>query len=352
MAHLIETMAYAGATPWHKLGVPVSSDLTPSEIADAASIDWQVEKRPLYIQGSDGSMIKVEDQFALTRTTDNRVFDVVGPLYKPVQNLDAIEFFSRFVSAGDMKMETAGSLDGGRRIWGLASINDGFTLAGGDRINGYLLLCSPHRQGEAFTVKLTSVRVVCNNTLTAALSGKGAAWRMSHVRDFDQSMKDAAAEALGLAKSRLQDLKAKGDLLSHSIIGDAQRLIEYVARVSGSDVLETTIEDSDAFEQLENLTAGGILEASLRATEARQVTDSDLNRLGRTILESVMDSPGADLPSARGTWWGALNGVTHAVDHLVGRSDDTRLTSAWFGQRAQMKAAALDLAVEFAQGAR
>jgi hypothetical protein len=80
----------------------------------------------------------------------------------------------------------------------------------------------------------------------------------------------------------------------------------------------------------------------------RNYTEADLNRLGKTILDSITNSPGADLKSANGTWWGALNGVTYAVDHLVGR-EDTRLSSAWYGERASTKALALDLAVTYAQ---
>lgn len=346
MAHLVETMAWAGKKPWHKLGAEVSNDLTPEEMAQAAGIDWLVEKRPIFIQTNDGGFIAVPDQFGLTRATDDKVLDVVGRLYKPVQNVEALDFFKRFVQAGDMTMETAGSLDGGRRIWGLAAIQDGFTLSGGDRVEGYLLLCSPHKQGEAFTVKLTSVRVVCNNTLTASLNGGGASWRMSHVYNFDQNMRDAATVALGLARDRMIEFRDKAEFLSEARVRESQHLIEYVATLSGSKILETAVEESEA------LNGGSVLDAVIASSNGasitREIRETDLNRAGRQILESILTSPGADLPSARGTWWGALNGVTHAVDHVIGRNDDTRLTSAWFGDRATLKQQAVELAVEYA----
>ena len=151
MAHMVETMAYAAVNgaPWHKLGVPVSADLTPAEILTAAGLDWTVEKKPVY-QLWDGAYVTVDGKFNLTRMTDGKVLDVVGSRYNPTQNAEAVEFFTEFVAAGDMRMDTAVSLEGGRRTWALASIQDGFTLAGGDRVNGYLLLSSPHREGETF----------------------------------------------------------------------------------------------------------------------------------------------------------------------------------------------------------
>jgi phage/plasmid-like protein (TIGR03299 family) len=196
-------MAYAGDTPWHGLGKPVSNDLTPAQMAVEADCFWQVEKQPIYQHWGE-QYREVPGRFNLTRMSDGKVLDLVGPLFQPVQNVDALGFFTEFVSAGGMKMETAGSLEGGRRVWGLASIQDGFTLAGGDRVEGYLLLCNPHRQGEAFTIKFTPVRVVCHNTITMALAGSGASFRMSHANRFDIEMQQEAKVVLGLAKSRLR----------------------------------------------------------------------------------------------------------------------------------------------------
>lgn len=348
MAHEIETMAYTGERPWHRLGVAVPAGLSPAEIATLAGLDWRVEKRSLFAVGDDGDVSDVVDHFGLVRTSDGRVLDVVGSRYTPTQNLDALDFFARFTAAGDMSMETAGSLAGGRRIWGLASIRDGFTLRGGDEVKGYLLLCSPHIQGEAFTVKLTAIRVVCNNTLTAALRGSGPAFRLSHLYAFDDARKDAACEVLGLATSQLREMQAKAELLS-TARADHQRVVEYVAQLSGSKVLEAIL-DTDVPADESALDA--IIAASEADRTVRGFRESDLNKAGRTILDAICNAPGSDLASSRGTWWGALNGVTYAADHQLGRTDDSRLTSAWFGERAQLKSAALDLAVEYAEAGR
>jgi phage/plasmid-like protein (TIGR03299 family) len=357
MAHELEimadgkaSMAYAGTTPWHNLGFAVGNDLTPEELCIAAHINWEVSKLP--VQNTfNGTLQTVPGRYNLTRMTDGKVLDIVGSIYKPTQNLQAAKFFSEFVSAGGMTMETCGSLAGGSRIWVLAKINAGFTLAGGDRVEGYLLLSLPHKQGEAITVKLTKIRVVCANTESMALNGWGNAWRMTHARAFDGTMQDAAREALGLAKKKVEESAEVATLLSQTRVANYDRLIEYVATVSGSKLLDAVTDVTENAVDSDTDVAT-LLDASVRESENMEVIrglkDTDLNRVGRTILNSILNSPGSDLESAKGTLWGAYNGVTHAVDHVLGNSEDTRLTSAWFGQRANMKTRALNLAVQYA----
>ena len=50
MAHMVETMAYAGEVPWHGLGVQVEENLTPQEMLEVAGLNWQVEKQQLVLQ--------------------------------------------------------------------------------------------------------------------------------------------------------------------------------------------------------------------------------------------------------------------------------------------------------------
>ena len=48
MAHMVETMAYAGEVPWHSHGTPVDGNMSPQEMLVAAGLDWDVSKRPAY----------------------------------------------------------------------------------------------------------------------------------------------------------------------------------------------------------------------------------------------------------------------------------------------------------------
>ena len=213
MAHAVETMAYAGEVPWHGLGVKVEDNLTPDEMLVAAGLDWTVSKRHLFTHSEpsvDNSkeVIPVNDYYVLVRDSDNKTFGPCGPKFVPSQNADAFKFFEKFTSVGDMSMDTAGALKGGEQVWGLAKINDGFTLPGDDRVLGYLLVSVSHKWGKANEIRFTPIRVVCNNTLTYALADKTRpSFKMPHLTALDADVFKSAEEALGIAGDRMKDFK-------------------------------------------------------------------------------------------------------------------------------------------------
>ena len=194
MAHEVETMAYAGALPWHGLGVPVSNDLTPAQMQQKAGLDWEVEKVDTFMRWK-GDNVATGNQ-ALVRSTDGKILTQVGKGWNPVQNSEAFDFFTDFVAAGDMMMDTAGSLKDGRIVWAMADVKDGFSLFGGDEVKGYLLFSNPHEYGKAIDIKFVMERVVCNNTLAVALNEKGQpSLRVNHRSKFDANK---VKEILGL----------------------------------------------------------------------------------------------------------------------------------------------------------
>ena len=122
MSHEVEMvngqaqMAYAGEVPWHGLGTAVSNDLTPQQMQEVAGLNWSVEKQDIITSGG----VTIDGKQALVRSSDNKVLDVIGENWNPVQNDEAFNFFSEYVLAGDMEMHTAGSLKGGKMVWALA----------------------------------------------------------------------------------------------------------------------------------------------------------------------------------------------------------------------------------------
>lgn len=325
MTDAVETMAWSGEVPWHGLGVNVTGKkMTPAQIAKAAKIDWTVSKRPLYTKASDGKLIEIPGERALTRDSDEAVLDIVGKDWKEVQNHEAIDFFQKFTKAGHMEMETAGSLWGGRYIWALAKVGEDFTLGKNDHMKSYLLISSPHKKGVALVIKFTPIRVVCWNTLSWALGqATGNTFRMPHTQKFDEATKAQAEAALGLAKKETASFKEAATLLTKKK-AKAEEVEQFFCEVLQYDPKAKKSKDKET------------------VREPLMLPDFRL---------ALTKSPGATMPTALGTWWGALNAVTFVVDQQKGQKGDASmaLKNKWFGHHANIKERAFDLAIERAK---
>ena len=306
MVNGVAQMAYAGELPWHGLGTQVSDDISTDGMMEAAGLDWSVSKQPMYYMDDLGEMGEVPGKSALVRSSDNKVMDIVGQDWNPVQNAEAFEFFREFVDSGDMKMHTAGSLKDGKMVWALAKVNDGFTIKtaqGEDSVESYLLFSNPHQYGKSIDVRFTPIRVVCNNTLTLSLNQNVDQYvRMGHQRPFNAE--DAMA-TLGMAHQKLETYKEAA---------------EYLCQKS-----YTTDQMLDYFNQV-----------------FPSASDRDSNK-SREAQEVMHTQAGANL--GEGTFWQLFNTVTYMTDHTLGRNADTRLQSSWYGQNQNVKKKALELAV-------
>lgn len=345
MSHNVETMAYAGETPWHGLGVKVADCLSPEEILKAAGLDWEVKRVPLQTVTKKA----VTSHFALERSTDGHVLGICGADWKPTQNQQAFKFFKEFVDAGSMKMDTAGSLRNGQLTWALASIQKSFSLVGGDEIGGYLLLSNPHVWGKRIVSMFTTVRVVCNNTLdwamqdiqkegakkgTVSANKKGSHFSMTHVKEFDDQMQEEAKQAMGIATAQLKQFEEVARHLSKRQFTEAGK-IRFVTEVMKPTAIKAALKDGLLTMEDGNLVG-----------DWKKVQEELLGKRAEEVFEALESSPGHNLKSAKGTYWGLVNAVTYTVDHKLGRTADNRLASAWFGPNANLKREAVELAVE------
>ena len=305
---------YAGDVPWHGLGTKVSSDLTPNQIMVKAGLDWSVDKVPTYAKVGD---VEVETgQEALIRSSDNKVLTQVGKNWHPVQNEEAFEFFSEYCLEGSMEMHTAGSLKGGKMVWGLAKVKGEFEAVKGDPVEQFFLFSNPHEYGKSIDIRFTPIRVVCNNTLSMALASvKNTGVKLSHRKVFDPEM---VKEHMGIADEKFAQYKEVAQYLASKNFS-ADALIQYY-----NEVFPRTYKGKE---------------------EIDVKTFDDLTSNGQKAFE-FLETPGAEFGA--GTWWQALNSVTYLTDHEMGREVDSRLASAWFGANQTRKIkAVVEKAVEF-----
>lgn len=315
MAHEVETMAYAGETPWHGLGVAVTDDLTTDQFLIKAGLNWTVERQPCYtkILGPDGKPIETTiPKQALIRSSDNHILSIISDDWQPVQNQEAFDFFREFVNEGKMTMHTAGSLRNGNMVWALAKVSDGFEIFGDDRVEPHLLFSNPHEYGLAIDIRFTPVRVVCHNTLTLSLQGKGdLGVKANHRRKFDPEM---VKKALGIASNKLNDYKSMAEFMGSKRY-TPENVIEYFKQVF----------------------------------PAQSTKKDTISRPAATAFNALTTQPGAKY--AEGTFWQAFNAVTYVTDHVLGRTQDSRLYSSWYSNNRTRKLNALELAMEYAEAA-
>jgi phage/plasmid-like protein (TIGR03299 family) len=284
-------------------------------------MDWKIQDSPVHFKsdsiGALGSIHTFPDQKVLYRSDTKAPLSVVSQRYQVVQPREVLEFYRDLTEVSGYELETAGALKGGRKFWALARTGQGTTLKGNDQVNGYLLLATSCDGTLATTATPTTVRVVCNNTLTIALDGSAKAIKVPHSTRFDPQ---AVKKQLGIAVSQWDDFMHRMRLLSERKVQwhEAMRFFMNVLCDANTNTpLPAVLPNERALRKVQGLYDGQ----------------------GR----------GSTLESAQGTAWGLLNAVTEYVDHeRRARSIEYRMDSAWFGQGAQLKQRALEAALQLA----
>ncbi len=317
MAHLIETMAYANATPWHGLGNNIDANAGIEEWQRSAGLDWTVSKRPVHYNARASSgeytinaIQPFKDKFVLARDTDNTPFSVVSDRYKPVQPKEVLEFFRDLIVTHGMTIETAGSLKDGKRIWALAKTGDAHKVLGADAVDSYLLLATSYDLTFSTIAQFTSVRVVCNNTLQQSLQDYISRVSIPHFRDFNAK---SIHEQLGLGRAQW---------------GAFAQALDAIAKI-----------------KLDTFKAKEVLDSVLK------VPEDDVTFVNPQVTKILRlfegEAIGADIAGQTG--WGLVNAVTEYVDHHKrARNQGNRLDNAWFGDAANLKNAVFHEVLELA----
>ena len=220
MAANIESMFYVRETPWHGLGTKVLEAPASKDALQLAGLDWRVLQEPIYT-----AMEELVDGYkANVRDSDRKVLGVVTDRYRVIQNDEAFAFTDELLGAG-VKYETAGSLQGGRKVWLLAHMPHEYIISG-ERISPYLLFSNTHDGSGAIKVALTPIRVVCQNTLNLALANAKRSWSMIHTGDIKEKMQEAR-DTLFLAENYMDELGKEFEALRMKKLTDKQ-VMEYI----------------------------------------------------------------------------------------------------------------------------
>lgn len=213
MSANVETMFYVRKKPWHGLGTAVKEAPTSTDALIYAGLDWLVTQKDVYTE--DGAQIfgyKVN-----TRSTDDMPLGIVSDRYKVVQNEDAFRFTDDLLGEG-VTYETAGALQGGRKVWMLARMPERYIIAG-DEIAPYMIVMNSHDGSSGIKVAMTPIRVVCQNTLNLALNSAKRIWATKHTENV-MSRVHEARETLLMAENYMGELGRSIDALAQIKLSD------------------------------------------------------------------------------------------------------------------------------------
>lgn len=266
MAAEVETMFYTREKPWHGLGIRVMEAPGSKEALTLAGLDWKVLQEPIYTEGRE----PVRGYKANVRDFDRKVLGVVTDRYRIIQNEEAFAFTDALLGRG-VRYETAGSLQGGRKVWLLARLPHEYIITG-ERISPYLVFSNTHDGSGAVRVAITPVRVVCSNTLNLALSTARRSWSMIHTGNIQDKLREAE-DTLFLAEKYMDSLGKEFEALRMKKLSEKQ-VEEYI------EVL-LPVEDGSTPQQVKNM---GRMREDLRR---RYFDAPDLRHVGNNAYRFI-----------------------------------------------------------------
>lgn len=335
-------IAFTGEKPWHGLGVELTASADFAQWRKAAGLDFTVAlaKTKYQVITGDSTCPTVQDLLlpnarATYRTDTLAPLGVVGCHYKPVQPAEIVDFFADWAKKGDMQLEVAGSLHGGRKVWALARHAYEMSILG-DLSRPYFLLTTDYT-GEMSTVgSFMATRVVCNNTMQMALQQIKADGM--DVKDKNPVTGNAQGYyQTGFSIPHVREFKAEEAKAHVAKLIEAAKQFE----LNGNKMATTGVNDEIAMRYFVGL-------VGVKAKDGKDLTRQSREK-AEMLFNLYRSGPGAEMVSAKGTVWGLFNAVTRMVDHMAGeRRPGGRLSSAWYGAGKELKASAMSEAVHLA----
>lgn len=307
--------AYFGEVGWHGKGNRVINREDMAEWLKKSGFDFTICRQAVEYE-FNGEILQFPDREVLYRCDNGQAFGIVSPQYKIVQPAEVLEFFRDLVESAGFKLTTAGTLHGGKKYWAQAEIGESSWIVKGDKVDGYLLLTSG-ADGMTPTIATDSTtRVVCQNTLSMALSEKAKRRvKVSHRHDFDHN---AVKDQLGIARGEFAKFTAAMRELARKNVSekDAARLtLDILAPKAVAELQPEAVEkvqNSRAFARILSLFNGG--------------------------------GKGSQMDGVKGTAWGLLNAVTEHVDYWShAHTMQARFDSALFGDGDKLKTKAVEV---------
>lgn len=298
---------------WHGLGQIVNHAMTAAEAIKLANMDYIVEKAPLYagignVETPPLIYSPYEERVATYRTDNNDVLGIVGGRYEIVQNKDAFGFFDSIIDAKEAIFETAGVLGKGERIFVTAKLpND--MLVHGEKIEKYIILTNSHDGSSSVIAGFTNVRIVCNNTLQAALSGLENKVSIPHITGAKGKIAEAH-RVMGIASVYMKEVQETFEAMSNKKMTD-EEMKQFITQIFTPKTSSAQTEE-----------------------EKEKVSKRTQNKIDAT-LQFALTHETQLTPATTSTVFGAYNAISGYYNYIADfPTPEAKFKSLQFGQGA------------------
>jgi phage/plasmid-like protein (TIGR03299 family) len=294
--------------------------MTNEQVVELANLNYEVGKTPIYVKpiiGDTETPIEIPDVSATYRMDNGTPLGLVSKRYEVVQNKDAFLFFDPIIDRGEAIFETAGVLGKGERVFITAKLPEDIMVAG-EKVEQYLLITNGHDGKNAVRVGFTPIRVVCNNTLTAALNNLKNSYSIFHFNNPQERIKEAY-KVMGLASSYMNDVAMIFEDMANTKLNDEQ-LMAFV---------ENIFVNKEYVEKKEKV-----------STRAKNIVDK--------VYGFAKNHPTQKTSATSNTLYGAYNSVSGYFGHIKDyKSLNHRMESLSFGYASNKTNYAFNLAFDF-----
>jgi phage/plasmid-like protein (TIGR03299 family) len=260
----IARVAFAREPAWHGLGKVVPDSMTVEEAIEAAGLDWEVELQPIYAGREGEEPRPIPGKRAIVREDSQAVTGIVSTGWQPVQNRGLGKFIESVCGEG-ARLEAAGSLRGGKRIWFLLDLKRTYEPIKGDPVNSYLVFANGHDGVTRLRGLATDTRVVCANTWAIALEGaneaKGISFRhdgtignyVAKAQEYIGKLFQTADKRQEQSKALAKMVKMKDEELAAFFIRQLKRV-----QIREEKELKSALEVIATFQNAKTNTIGGM----------------------------------------------------------------------------------------------
>lgn len=332
-------MSFIKGIPFAFKGVVNVEDCrTSEEVMIKAKLDWEVAKCELvaktpaksddhnredgFTRGGD-FYIDCPNAYSVYRTDNNRPLGVVKGKYTPVQNIDAFKFFDGAIGKDKAIWQTAGCFGEGERVFVSAKLPKGILVKGQDPVDNYLVFTTTHDATGGVKILLTPIRVICGNTLNAAIQSTTNYVSFRHTKSVLNNI-DKGAELLGICNNKIAEVSEHYNRMSRINVSEAQ-----AQKIFASVILNQA--------EIDMITFTGHTVEQIIAKNWSAINDSEISMKKVNTLHEINnyyhDGPGQK--EIMNTGWGTYNAITgyySNVDNAVGLK---RMDSLLYGDKSK-----------------